>query len=126
MNLLYKLIQLEHESNEFGFAWPNVEMIIEQAISECYEIKDTINQNEPPERIQEEIGDLLHAVVSLCIFLELDVEKVLNAAIAKFANRLKALKHIAYEQGFDDLKGQPISVLLDLWEQAKKTKNNDT
>lgn len=123
MNAFNKLLQLEQESNEFGFEWPNVEMIIKQAISECHEIKDAIDQNEPTQRVQEEIGDLLHAAISLCVFLEIDVEQTLSFIVAKFSARLKALKAITHQQGFNNLKGQPISILLDLWEQVKKTKN---
>jgi len=67
MNSLQQLILLEHEAREFGFDWPNIGMILDQAISECDEIKDALAQDEPDHRIQEEIGDLLHTAVSMCI-----------------------------------------------------------
>jgi uncharacterized protein YabN with tetrapyrrole methylase and pyrophosphatase domain len=116
---LTKLIELEHEARAFGFNWPNKEMIIDQAISECEEIKDAIAQGESNERIQEEIGDLLNAAVCLCVCFEFDVEATLINVNKKFGARLTALKEVAHEHGFSNLDGQSIELILKLWHEAK-------
>lgn len=55
-NALNDLLSLEKDAREFGFEWPDEAMIIEQAIDECREIKEAIENQEMHGRIQEEIG----------------------------------------------------------------------
>ncbi|WED43059.1 GNAT family N-acetyltransferase [Legionella cardiaca] len=120
---LHELVSIEKDARQFGFEWPNEGMIIEQAISECEEIKNAIIQSESSQRIQEEIGDLLHTAISLCLFAGFNPEETLRKITAKFTTRMQALKEIAKERGFVDLKGEPIAVLMELWVAAKeKTK----
>ena len=102
MKLLEKITSLEDEAENFGFKWENPTQIMEQIQSECLEISahlknflsDTNNI-----QLQEEIGDLLHAVFSLCIFCQFDPEATLGKAVDKFERRFKAVKKIAEEQG---------------------------
>lgn len=124
-NALHDLIAVEKDARQFGFEWPNEEMIIEQAVSECDEIREAIAQQEPSHRIEEEIGDLLHTAISLGLFAGFDPEKTLAKITEKFATRMSALKEAAREQGFNNLKNQPIDLLMDLWQIAKaKTKGH--
>jgi GNAT superfamily N-acetyltransferase/NTP pyrophosphatase (non-canonical NTP hydrolase) len=119
MKSIDKLIDIEKEIIEFGFSWPNFQMIIDQAISECKEIMDAVGLNESEERIREEIGDLLHSAISMCIYKNFNIEEVINYTAEKFAARTEALKYIARDNGFTTLKNQPIELLLDLWHKAK-------
>jgi uncharacterized protein YabN with tetrapyrrole methylase and pyrophosphatase domain len=124
MSPLQKLIALERQTNLIGFDWPSTEMIIDQAISECDEIKRTIQMGEGRKRLQEEAGDLLHAAISLCVFEGLDVEETLEQVNRKFGARLEALQQIIKDRGFATLKGQSFDFLLELWEEAKHVVNN--
>ncbi len=118
-NPLHELSVLERDARLFGFDWPNQSMIIEQIISECDEIKEAFDLQEPEERIQEEIGDLLHSALSLCLFSGFEPEQTLLKIIEKFAARMRALKVIARDRGLVTLKGQSIELLLTLWSEAK-------
>lgn len=65
MNALKDLITLEKDARDYGLDWSDYEMILEQVIDECREIKEAINDGESKERVQEEIGDLLlHTAIS--------------------------------------------------------------
>ena len=71
MELLKKIIILENEADKFGFSWEKPQQIIDQIQSECLEIMEHLepDANETNElALQEEVGDLLHAAFSLCIF----------------------------------------------------------
>jgi GNAT superfamily N-acetyltransferase/NTP pyrophosphatase (non-canonical NTP hydrolase) len=118
-NALHDLLYLENDARQFGFEWPNEAAIIEQAIDECREIKEAIENQEIHERIQEEIGDLLHTAVSLCIFTGFDVDETLSKINIKFGNRMQAIKILTHEIGLSDLKGQSIEFTLELWRKAK-------
>jgi NTP pyrophosphatase (non-canonical NTP hydrolase) len=77
-NGLHDLLFLEKDAREFGFEWPNEAMIIEQVIDECKEIKEAIEKKERHERIQEEMGDLLHSTISLCDFAGFDLNETFD------------------------------------------------
>jgi uncharacterized protein YabN with tetrapyrrole methylase and pyrophosphatase domain len=95
-------------------------MILDQVTNECTEVQQAIANNESPARIQEEIGDILHAAISLCVFMNFDVEETLTNSKNKFEKRFLTVLDIAREQGYADLKNQPIEKLLTLWDLAKQ------
>ncbi len=122
MNLLEKTTQLEQEADDFGFSWENHDQIIQQIQSECLEINAHLTNlvdNSDNTKLQEEIGDLLHATFSLCFFCQFDPEETLEKAILKFERRLNAVKQIAKRQGLTTLKGYSFTELMTIWEQAK-------
>jgi uncharacterized protein YabN with tetrapyrrole methylase and pyrophosphatase domain len=116
---LDQLIALEKDTREFGFDWPDVQLIIEQAIDECREIKEALHLNESQERIQEEVGDLLHTAISLCLFLNFDVDDTLAKTNLKFSDRMSAVKALTHELGLENLEGQTFEMMLSLWKKAK-------
>ncbi|ABV76389.1 MazG nucleotide pyrophosphohydrolase domain-containing protein [Rickettsia rickettsii] len=99
-------------------------MILEQAIDECREIKEAMDDAEPPERVQEEIGDLLHTAISLCIFSGLDVETTLSKTNEKFEKRMRAIKMLTKKHNLLNLQGQSVEFMLKLWKEAKEITKN--
>lgn len=120
MSVLKKMMLLEKEAEDFGFAWPDVSCILKQIQDECHEIHDAISTNESQERIQEEIGDLLHAALSLCCFMNFSPEETIEKTTAKFSSRFERLKTIALAEGHPDLKGQNFDTLMAIWQKAKE------
>lgn len=123
MNLLDKVVTLENEAADFGFKWENTDQIMAQIQSECLEIKEHLDQglNETNQgKAQEEIGDLLHAVFSLCVFCNLNPAETLSQTLNKFERRLNAVKIIAQERGATHLKGYSFDKLMELWDTAKE------
>ncbi|MDX1900636.1 MAG: MazG nucleotide pyrophosphohydrolase domain-containing protein [Gammaproteobacteria bacterium] len=120
MNLFEKIISLEHEADAFGFRWETTDQIMEQITSECQEIDEHLHVGRDNARLQEEIGDLLHAVFSLCVFCKLDPQTTVEKTTDKFARRLAAVKQIATERGLNTLKGHSFDELMKIWHQAKE------
>ena len=116
---LSDLLHLEQDARSFGFEWPNETVIIEQAIDECREIEEAIANQETRERIQEEIGDLLHTAISLCVFSGFDVNETLLKINSKFGGRMQAMKELSNQLELKTLHGQSFDFMLDLWKQAK-------
>jgi uncharacterized protein YabN with tetrapyrrole methylase and pyrophosphatase domain len=116
---LHKLIDLEKDARSYGFYWPNADCIIDQIISEAIEVKEAIQNQESEERVQEEIGDLLHAVISLCEFKGFDIDETLSKVNLKFDRRMANLKAEAEKHNLLDLKGQSYEFMLELWEASK-------
>ena len=81
---LKKLFELEKEATAFVFEWPNAHDSIKKAINECQEVQQSLNNNESPKRVQEELGDLLQASISLCRFLGFNFEDTISRLNSKF------------------------------------------
>ena len=119
-NSLEELILLEVGAREYGFDWPDQEVILDYALSECAEIREAIKLGEPDYRIQEEIGDLFHTALSLCIFSGYDPHETLQVIVKKFGGRMNTVKRLAQKQGLTSVKGKDTDYLMELWRQAKE------
>lgn len=116
---LDKLIALEQETRKYGFDWPDEHMVLDQIVSESQEVRQAIELGETQERIREEVGDLLHGVVSLCVFCNYDVDEILTDVTKKFARRMSLVREAALKRGLADLQGQSMDFMLELWREAK-------
>jgi uncharacterized protein YabN with tetrapyrrole methylase and pyrophosphatase domain len=119
ISLLEKLILLERKYADFGFDWPDTDSIFKQILSEVAEVKSAITQKEGAERIQEEMGDLLHAVISLIRFQGYDVQEILGNINHKFESRCEAMKKMAAIENIHSFKGLSFDEMLKFWERAK-------
>ncbi len=119
MDLLDKVVVLEDEASQFGFRWETTSQIMNQIQSECAEVEAHLHEGANTAELQEEIGDLLHAVFSLCVFCKLSPRETLNQTLAKFERRLNAVQSIAAEKGLDCLDGHSFDQLMTIWDLAK-------
>ena len=115
------LLNEEYAARDFGFDYPNLEMIIDQVQDESKEVLEAVNGSESSERIQEEIGDLIHAAIAVCRFQGYDVSETVKKTALKFESRMANLKRLSQEKGLDDFKGLEVPQMLELWKQAKKS-----
>lgn len=122
MDLIDKLLTLENDASDFGCQWENTAQIMEQIQSECAEVNEHLTDltNINTKDLQEEIGDLLHAVFSLAIFCHFDAKETLELSLAKFERRLRSVKAIAQEKGLVNLKDHSFEELMVIWRQAKE------
>ena len=123
MTILKELSDIEAEAEQFGFCWPDAKMILDQIASESAEIKHAL-EKETPERLQEEIGDLIFAAFSLAVFLKFDPEETLAKSLHKFRKRFQKMKTIAAQEGHTSLQGKSLETLLRFWKQAKTCDKN--
>lgn len=115
-----KIEDLEKAAILFGLQWESKAQILAQIRNECIEIAEHLETKEQRDALQEEIGDLMHAVFSLCISCDFDPELTLKKALDKFEHRLNTMKAIAKEDGHDNLQGKTFNELMHYWELAKQ------
>lgn len=123
MDILNKIAVLEKEAENFGFAWEESKQIMAQIKAECEEIEEHLSHATTDARrfcLQEEIGDLLHATFSLCIFCKLDPKDTLKNTTEKFERRLNAVKQITHEKKLSSLKDKTFDELMSIWGEAKQ------
>lgn len=119
MNLLAKITETEKKADAFGFKWENTDQIFDQITSECKEIKEELRLNDR-QKLQDELGDLIHATLSLCVFCGFSLEETIEKNLNKFDGRLTEVMRNAQAAGYETLNGQPIEILMKFWNEAKK------
>src|SRR5438067_3686160 len=80
---LMRAEKVQKEAARLNFDWKELGDVLGKVNEELSETKDAIESAEP-ERIADEIGDLLFAVVNLARKCKLDAESVLQSATDKF------------------------------------------
>lgn len=119
-NNLFKRIEAqENAARQFGFYWSNIDELITQIQSECIEIQEAWQSGEK-KHLEEEIGDLLLASISLAIFCDLDPQITLCKSTEKFQKRYNSLVELAHTDGYSELKQQSVEVLMSYWKRAKQ------
>ncbi len=96
-----------------GFEWPNEESLYDCVLSEIKEFKEAKTQDEK----EDELGDILFAVVNLARWNKIDAEQALLRANKKFISRFRAMEKLADK----DLETLSLEEWDNLWKQAKKS-----
>ena len=100
------------------FDFPNAESVMLKVKEELCELEEAMAQNDA-DNIEEELGDLIFSVVSLCRKLGFESEVVLNKATDKFIKRFASLEAVVLEEGKDITK-LSMTELDAIWEKNKE------
>ncbi|GIX07949.1 MAG: nucleoside triphosphate pyrophosphohydrolase [Candidatus Poribacteria bacterium] len=114
--------KLQKRAARVGFDWEEPTPILGKIREEANELQEQIEKGADPERLEDEIGDLLFAVVNLARKLHVDPEQALRRTNAKFRRRFQRMEALLQEQG-EPLEGKSLQELDQLWEQAKAEEN---
>jgi len=116
---LLRAHQVQAKAARVGFDWSEREPVQAKVEEEWRELTEAIN-GQSRSRQEEEVGDLLFAVVNLARHLRCDPEAALQRATQRFIGRFQRMEQLAEQEG-KSLTDQPRSLeALDrLWERAK-------
>ncbi len=138
MPALTRSFKLQKRAARVGFDWPTVEGARTKMMEEMQELfaevddarrmpphseADQARRNDSQERIAEEAGDLLFAVVNVLRMLHVDPEAALNNASGKFIRRMTKMDEMARAAGAR-LEGMTLEAMDQLWNQAKAGENS--
>jgi tetrapyrrole methylase family protein/MazG family protein len=113
-------LQLTKKAARIGFDWANAAGVFAKVREETTELEHTLEHGTAIEA-EEELGDLLFAVVNLARFLHIDPEIALKRANGKFVRRFHEMERLASTRGrkFEDV---PRPEKESLWNSAKELK----
>ncbi|MBO7303314.1 MAG: nucleoside triphosphate pyrophosphohydrolase [Clostridia bacterium] len=100
------------------FDFPDADSVMLKVKEELAELEEAILKNDK-ENIEEEAGDLIFSVVSLCRKLSVEPEVALNKATDKFIKRFADLESAVAAEGKDITKLE-MAELDEIWERNKK------
>jgi tetrapyrrole methylase family protein / MazG family protein len=110
--------KVQTKAARIGFDWNDAEGALAKVREELGEIEAASAQ-----RLEEEIGDLLFAVVNFARKKGLDAEELLLRATGKFVFRFTAMERLAKDRGLD-LAALGLPEMDRLWEEAKQSERN--
>ncbi len=103
------------------FDFADAEEVMEKLEEEFSELKGAIMEASA-EHVEEEMGDLLLTVTSLCRKLKIDPEVALNRATDKFIDRFDTVEQRVIQSGFsmDDMNTVQLNAI---WDEIKHKKS---
>lgn len=114
--------EIQVKAGEVGFDWDDVQDALKKVEEELAELISAYAQNDHLQ-INEEIGDLLFAVVNVARFAEIHSELALRATNQKFRRRFRFMEEQALANG-EKMEDLILEVLDEYWNEAKKKEVN--
>jgi nucleoside triphosphate diphosphatase len=130
---LHRAHRLQERAAGVGFDWPSVNGPADKVREELAEVEAAaapaergfethgVPSRDPGHaRLEEELGDLLFAVVNLCRKSGVHPALALDKANAKFQRRFESIERLAGERGID-VRTAGLPALDRLWDEVKAT-----
>lgn len=115
---LLMAFRLQERAAGVGFDWPDAAGPMQKVKEEIAELEhETASAN--TERLEDEMGDVLFAVVNLARKLAVDPRAALEQANAKFTRRFESVERLAAERGME-IGRASLEELDRLWDEVKR------
>ena len=115
---LTRAAKLTARAARVGFDWPNAEAVLAKLDEEVAELRAELPTADP-DRLTDEVGDLLFVLANLARKLKLDPEACLRHANQKFARRFQAIEQRTEAAG-KSLAEMSLDDMESAWQQVKQ------
>lgn len=118
MPAIIKALRLQEKTKQVGFEWDTIDQVkdkVDEEIAELYEAVDSKEQD----KIEEEFGDVMFALVNYARFAKVDPEVALEKTNKKFIRRFQYMEQMA-ETGGKLLHDMTLEEMDNLWNKAKE------
>lgn len=117
MPALTRAYKLTARAARVGFDWANAEQVLDKLAEETAELRAELPQADP-ERLADELGDMLFVLANLARKLKLDPEAVLRQANDKFARRFGGVEALLAAEGRTPAESS-LDEMEAAWQQVK-------
>ncbi|MCP3870136.1 MAG: nucleoside triphosphate pyrophosphohydrolase [Gammaproteobacteria bacterium] len=121
---LVRAEKLQRRAAKVGFDWPAVVGVLSKVREELAEVEAESGPSPDPEKVREEVGDLLFSCVNLARHLGVDAETALRGANDKFEHRFRAMEQRVLNKEWE-LSELDQMALDRLWDQVKQEQVRD-
>jgi XTP/dITP diphosphohydrolase len=112
---MIKAYRMQEKTKQVGFEWENKDQVWEKVEEEMSELKKAIHEENDPDRIEDEMGDVFFSLINYSRFLKIDPETALEKVNKKFKRRFQYIE----EHATKDLTEMTLGEMDALWNQAK-------
>ncbi|TDI84952.1 MAG: nucleoside triphosphate pyrophosphohydrolase [Caldithrix sp.] len=118
LSALLRAWRIQQKASTVGFDWPETKPVWAKVLEELDELKEAC-ENENPDNIEEEFGDLMFSMVNLSRFINVNPEDALRKTIKKFSQRFKQVE-AHFEAANRNMSEATLQEMDELWEKAKR------
>jgi tetrapyrrole methylase family protein/MazG family protein len=119
---LLQAFKLQQKAAIVGFDWPDVQGAWQKVQEEMAEVLSAAAEQDPL-ALQQELGDLLFAVVNVARFYDVEPESALLSTVIKFRTRFRYIEQQAERAGHR-VEDYSLEELDRWWDQAKLVNHN--
>ncbi|HDR1844134.1 TPA: nucleoside triphosphate pyrophosphohydrolase [Pasteurella multocida] len=121
---LMRAEKLQKRCAKVGFDWDDSQQVIDKIKEELTEVQQEMAKADKQQaKIEEEVGDLLFAVVNLCRHLNCQPEESLRKANHKFEQRFRAVEN-KLKAHHKTLEQSSLMEMDLLWDEVKREEKN--
>ena len=114
---LLKAHKIGEKAARVGFDWEHADQVFAKVMEELAEFEEARSEGNA-ERMEDELGDLLFAIVNLGRYLSLNPEEALRKTIGRFQKRFSYVETSLHRQG-TTMQESSLDTMNQLWELAK-------
>lgn len=115
---MVKAYRIQEKASGVGFDWERPEQVWEKVQEELKELKDMVDEGASHARREDELGDLIFAIINYARFIDVNPEDALERTNRKFISRFKHLEDRARENG-RALHEMTLAEMDVYWNEAK-------
>ncbi|ABP66816.1 MazG family protein [Caldicellulosiruptor saccharolyticus DSM 8903] len=116
---LMRSYKVQEKAAKVGFDWEDYKDALKKVYEELGEFEESLSKYSAQDKLEEELGDVLFAVVNVARFFNIDPEEALSKTIQKFITRFSYVEEQAEKQG-KKLNEMTLKDMDKFWEEAKK------
>jgi ATP diphosphatase len=115
---LTEALKLQEQAARVGFDWSDPAPILDKIEEEIAELREALAEGKP-EKVSDELGDLIFALVNIGRHVKTDPEDALRGTNTKFRRRFNHIETSLTENG-ETLEEASLERMEDLWQAAKR------
>jgi MazG family protein len=116
---LSRAVKLQKRAARVGFDWPDLRPVLAKMREELDELEAELDDDgAPPERLAEEVGDVLFVCANIARHAGVDAETALRACNAKFERRFARIEALLADAGRTP-EDASLEEMDALWNRAK-------
>lgn len=116
---LVKAYRIQDKARGVGFDWEKPHQVWDKVQEELQELKDEVDSGASRQRIEEEYGDLLFALINYSRFIDVNPENALERTNKKFISRFEYLEQQTNAAN-KDMHRMTLEEMDVFWNEAKK------
>jgi ATP diphosphatase len=115
---LKRAVKLQKRAARVGFDWPSTAPVLDKVREEVQELEAEIDSQSHADRLEDELGDLLFAVVNLARKLDIDPDNALRKTNLKFEQRFGYIERMLAKEE-RSVTDASLDEMETLWQRAK-------
>lgn len=115
---LTEALKLQEQAARAGFDWSDPAPILDKIEEEIAELREALAEGKP-EKVSDELGDLIFALVNIGRHVKADPENALRGTNTKFRRRFNHIETSLTEND-ETLEEASLERMEDLWQAAKR------